>query len=468
MQITFFGAAQNVTGSKHLLQTADAAVLLDCGLWQGRRAEARRLNSELPFDPKNISAVILSHAHADHCGMLPVLVRGGFRGRIFCTPATAEIAQYILLDSAKIQEADCDYINDHLQPGEDPVYPLYNTQDAEAVFPYFEKIGYFRDTGAWTQLSPGARFKFYDAGHILGSAVTVMEVFEAGKVQRLGYTGDLGPASAPLLRAPESITEDVKTLISECTYGDRMHKPLSEAERILKGVVQDAIMQKSKIIVPSFALGRTQELIYLLHRLTDSGAIPRIPIFIDSPLGVNLTEVFTHFARDYNQQTWTDFSRKNEAPFFFSNLSYIRSTEESKILNAKPGPFMVIASSGMAEGGRVLHHLKNCIADSKNIVLFTGYQAAHTLGRKLQEGVTPVRILDRMHAVRARIATIDELSAHADRNDLLAYMRNIGGLKRMFLVHTELAQAAAFKNTLRLRLPHVTVSIPHVGQVFSA
>ncbi len=466
MKITFYGAAQNVTGSKHLIQTNNFNLLLDCGLHQGRRRQANELNRSLPFLAARIDAVILSHAHADHCGMLPVLVKQGFKGPIYATTATSDIAPLILRDSAKIQEQDANYFNDNLPVGADPIAPLYTEADAASVGPHFKPVPYYRLRPQWTEIAPNIRFKFYDAGHILGSAMVVVEIKEGGQTKRIGFTGDIGKPGAPLLHSPEVMAEPLDLLISECTYGNRNHRPLDFAAGDLERVINHAMDQHSKIVVPAFALGRTQEIIYGLHKLTDAGRISRIPIFIDSPLAINIGEVFAQHTEDFNGEVATDFTKKNELPLMFRNLNYVHSIEESKVLNSRPGPFMVISASGMCEGGRVLHHLKNNISDPNNVVMITGYQAQGTLGRKLQDGISPVNIFGRPHKVRAKIITIDEFSAHADRDSLLAYMRHLPTPpKQIALVHTEPPQAESFQVALQQAFRNTSVGIPKMGQV---
>jgi metallo-beta-lactamase family protein len=464
MKITFYGAAEEVTGSKHLIETDGFKILLDCGLHQGgHRAEDSA--QKLPFDAKSIDCVILSHAHADHCGMLPILVKNGFRGKIYCTTATADIARFIMLDSAVVQQMDFLFAKERLNiPNPTPV--MYTKEDAEAVTQYFEPTPYFRLTKQWTQISPNVRLKFYDAGHILGSAVTFLEIKEDGVTKGLAYTGDIGQPGAPILHDPESIEETTDVVISEATYGGTEHKPLSDVAQKLKDVIDFAIHNHSKIVVPAFALGRTQELIYILHDLIDRQIVKRLPIFVDSPLGLNITDVFNKHSEDYNDQTWKDFGQKHELPLAFSNLEYVESVEESKALNTKPGPFMIIASSGMMEGGRILHHLKNNIENPKNTILITGYQAEGTLGRKIYHGDTPVNILGSPMAVNARIITMNELSAHGDQEFLTKYIKSVHGLKNVFLVHTELPQAKSLEQSLQAGEPSFKVTIPTFAQSF--
>ncbi len=466
MKITFFGAAQKVTGSKHLIETNGFKILLDCGLHQGRRREANELNSNFPFNPSEIDAVILSHGHADHCGMLPLLVKSGFKGSIYANPATVDVAGYIMRDSAKIQEQDATYHNNHLRPDEEPIVPLYSTEDVEQAVARFKAIPYFWHSKEWTRLNDNIRFKLYDAGHILGSSIVLLEITEEGKTKTVAFTGDIGHKDTPLLRDPENIAEPVNILISECTYGNRIHKTLDEAKANLAKLISLAFEHKSKIIVPSFSLGRTQELIYILHQLTDSGDIPRLPIYIDSPLAANLGDVFIKHAQEYDEATWKDFTIPGEAPLAFRNLEYTHSVEDSKRLNTLPGPFMIISASGMCEGGRVVHHLKNNITDEHAIIMFTGYQAEGTLGRKIIEGVSPVKIMGEGYPVRAHIVKFNEFSAHADQNQLLEYITGLHGLETVFLVHTETDQATTFAPLLKDKMPTVDVIVPKFRDSF--
>jgi len=466
MRITFFGAAQNITGSKHLIESGGFGLLLDCGLHQGKRHVADALNRTLPFIAGDIAATILSHAHADHCGMLPLLVKNGYRHKIFATPATAAIARLIMLDSAKIQQHDYLRMQARAAADEKILPPLYTTEDAEEAAKYFAQLPYAHATQTWQPLNQRCRFKFYDAGHILGSAVTVVQFDEPGGTKTLAYTGDLGNTNVPLLHEPEIIAESVETLIIECTYGDKNHRPIAEIADRLKEIIRNAVQNKRKIIIPAFALGRTQELIYILHKLYDQSEIPAIPIYLDSPLASDITAVFASHREDFDQETWNDFISRNVSPFSFRNLRSLQTVEESKALAAAHGPFMVIASSGMAEGGRILNHLEYSVSDPNAIIMLTGYQAEDTLGRKLKDGITPVRIYNRMYDVRARVVTVDELSAHADQQGLLAYVSQIKNLQRVFLVHTELPQATVFKKILGSRFPTLNVTIPAAGESF--
>jgi len=463
MRISFFGADQTVTGSKHMIQTGNFSLLLDCGMFQGKRSLANQLNSGFSFDASKVDAMILSHAHLDHCGMIPILVRQGFRGKIYATPATIDIAKYIMQDSAAIQENDAEYYNRHNK--DKPISPIYTAEDVLKTFNYFEPVQYFRNSGKWTQINKDVRFKFNDAGHILGSAVTVLEINEVGTVKTIAYTGDLGREYMPILKDPEFV-EEAQALLMECTYGGRLHRSVDTVTEELKSAIELAIINKGKVIVPAFALGRTQELIYIIHKLIDGGNLPSIPIYIDSPLGENITEVYARYTGDFNDAFWNDFGNKKESPFDFKNLVNIQSVGESKALNNTSGPLMIISASGMAEGGRILHHLKNSISDPKNIILLAGYQAENTLGRRLEEGATSVKIYDKEYEVHAKILKSDELSAHADQNDLFIYMSHIKGLKNLFLIHGELPEASAFEKIAKEYSPNLSVDIPLSGQSF--
>lgn len=463
MKITFHGAAMEVTGSKHLVETNGLKVLLDCGLHQGRRSEAAAKNKSFNFKASEIDAVVLSHAHADHCGAIPLLVKQGFKGKVYATPATRDVAMYIMLDSARIQEQDAEYFNKHLPEGEDPIEPLYDEEDVRSAMDLFEEVPYFLHSRAWTYLAPNVRFKFLDAGHILGSSIVVLESKEQGKVKTIAFSGDLGVKKVPLLRDPEIPSEDIDLLLLECTYGNRKHEGLVEARQKLVALVKDAFAKKRKIIVPAFSLGRTQEIVYILHYLTDRGEIPRIPIYVDSPLADNITEVFKKHSEEYDLESWQDFTEDGEVPFEFRNLIYTSSIEESKQLNEKPGPWMVISASGMCEAGRVLHHLANHISDPSTVIAFTGYQAKHTLGRKILEGESPVKIFGHVFDVRAQIEIYNELSAHADQTALLDFAQRVHP-KKICLVHTEETQSTEFLNILARSLPNIGGWAPLEGE----
>jgi metallo-beta-lactamase family protein len=458
MKITFLGAAEGVTGSKHLIETGGKKILLDCGAFQGHYEASHKANTILPEELEYIDAVILSHAHADHCCSLPLLVKNGYNNKIYATPATIDIARLIMLDAAKIQEHDYEHLKRFAASGKKILLPIYSEIDVEKTCHLFSEVPYQE----WKKVTGDFTFKFYNAGHILGSAITLIKT--ENKV--LAYTGDLGNTNVPILPDPENINEPVEILISECTYGDRNHQPIQEAANVLKKVINDAITNKSRIIVPAFALGRTQELIYILHKLHDNGEIPAIPIYLDSPLGSDITAVFDKYKADFDTQTWQDFINKNESPFHFEKLNYVKTVTESKMLNDKLGPFMIIASSGMLEGGRVLHHLENNIGNPNSVILLTGYQAENTLGHRLQTGEKKVRIYGQQFEARAQVVSLDELSAHADQTGLLNYVLSLKSLKKLFLVHSEKRATDVFYKLVKERKPDLEVIIPKLGDSF--
>ncbi len=465
MRISFFGAASEVTGSKHILELAGRRILLDCGLWQGSH-QADELNAQrLPFDARTIDAVIVSHAHLDHVGMLPILVKNGFTGPIYSTGATRDLAELILLDAAKIQEQDAIYWQRHHPQQTDPIQPLYTQQDIPPVMQLFERVRYAHLGGDFLQILPEIGLKLYDAGHILGSAVVVLQGQEGGKTRRLVYTGDLGRANAPLLRDPDPVTESAEALIMESTYGMRLHHPVHDVEGQLIKIMTIAVARHGKVILPAFSLGRTQELIYILHQLTDQGKLPRIPIVIDSPLASRVTAVFQRHQQDYDRESRSDFAYPNENPLVFSNLEFTETVEESKALNSRGGPLVIISASGMATGGRVLHHLRNTLPQSTNQIVFTGYQATGTLGRRLVSGIKSIRMFGAEVPVQAEIKILNDLSAHADGAELTAFAESIQGVQQVFLVHGEADRATAFQANLKARHPDWAVIVPTKQQV---
>jgi metallo-beta-lactamase family protein len=434
MKLTFWGAAQTVTGSMHHVEAAGKRMLLDCGMYQGSRQEAINRNSKFPFPASSIDAVILSHAHIDHSGNLPTLVKNGYRGPIYTTPATVDLCLAMLADSAHLQEHDADFCNRRRQYrksiGRDSreCVPLYTAEDAEATFPLFQPVA----LGAEKEIAPGIRYRTYEAGHMLGSTAIEMEADGV----RLAFSGDVGRPGLPIIRDPEKL-DPVDYLIMESTYGDRLHKQLGHAEETLADVVNRTAARGGKIIVPSFAVGRTQQLVLLLHDLIDQKRIPAIPMFVDSPLAVNATEVFRKHPECYDEEA-RKFLTEGEDPFGFSRLTYVREAEQSKRLNDLHGPFIVISASGMCEAGRILHHLRNNISDPRNTVLITGFQAPNTLGRKILDGLSEVPIFGELTRLRAEVVQLEELSGHADQHELIEWMRPIAkGLKKVFLVHGE-------------------------------
>ncbi|MCL7452385.1 MAG: MBL fold metallo-hydrolase, partial [Anaerolineae bacterium] len=378
MKVQFWGAVRTVTGSMHLLTLNGSRILLDCGLFQGRRQESFERNRSLPFEPRSIDTLILSHAHIDHSGNIPSLVKAGFRGNVYATPATRDLCSAMLRDSGHIQEEDAAYVNKkRARKGLPPVEPLYTQEDAAESLRQFISVGYERSHA----VAPGVTLTFRDAGHILGSSIVVLDLEESGAKTRLAFTGDLGRVGMPLLKDPQ-VVEGVDYLIIESTYGNRLHDPVEAMERQLRQVILDTYHQGGKVIVPAFAVGRTQELVYALHRLTQARKLPELPIFVDSPLAVNVTEIFRLHRECYDQEV-RQFLERNDRqdPFGFHRLTYVRSVEGSKELNFLREPAVIISASGMAEAGRILHHLKNNIEDPHNTVLIVGWQAPHTLGR---------------------------------------------------------------------------------------
>jgi metallo-beta-lactamase family protein len=449
MKLTFWGAAGAVTGSMHLVEAAGKRILLDCGLNQGRRKDSDAKNRHLPFPANTIDGVILSHAHIDHSGNLPTLVKNGFNGPIYTTPATIDLCNWMLRDTAHIQEKDAEFLNKRLEQRRAKglenghVEPLYTTEDAEKTLPLFTPVKYHTPR----ELAPSLTYLSFDAGHILGSSFIVMQ--ENGeRAVRLGFSGDVGRPNLPIIRDPETMPP-VDYLILESTYGGRLHKAASHVENKLQAVVQRTAARGGRIIVPAFAVGRTQQLVVLLHQLANEKRIPNIPIFVDSPLAINVTDVHRDHPECFDEETLA-YIDNHEDPFGFRRLQYVREASESKKLNDLHGPFVVISASGMCEQGRILHHLRNNIEDPRNTVLITGFQAAETLGRKLVEKWSEVRVFGEPMRVRAEIASLDELSGHADQCELLEWIRPlVPGLKRVFLVHGEPEQSATLAKLLK-------------------
>lgn len=460
MKIQFCGAAGGVTGSKHIVQVAGKKILLDCGSFQGKRAITKELNSRLPFDASKIDAVILSHGHLDHCGSLPLLPKGGFKGRIYASQATIDVTKWMLLDAAHIHEFDAIYMKKHHKRGAEQAEPLFTTVDVEALMEYFTPLPYGKDQKTWTEIIPNIKVKLYDAGHILGSAMIVLEANEDGQIKRLAFSGDLGRKGTPLITDPEFFEEEIDALIIESTYGDRLHQPFSQAAEDLKQVINETVARNGKVIVPAFALGRTQELVYLLHELRDTNQIPRLNVYVDSPLATHLTEVFIKHKELYDSDTWKDFLSKGEAPLTFDYLKYISTADDSKALNLINEPFVVVSPSGSCEAGRVLHHLIQNIGDPRHTILITGFQASNTLGRRLIEGAKFVKIYGDDFPVKAQVKVINELSAHADSQGLQDLALNTNGLKNLFVVHGEPTQAEALKNKINLLKPELQITIP--------
>ena len=441
------------------MEAAGARILLDAGLFQGRRAETAKKNRELPFDPRRIDAVILSHAHIDHAGRLPLLVRHGFHGPIYATPATRDLCAIMLPDSANIQMKDAEFLARHRRAMGPESDPLYNLADAIAVQDLIIGQPYKRINHLRKHLA----FEFAEAGHILGSASVDMRLTEDGG-HRLVFSGDIGRSGLPIIRDPDPPVGPIDTLIVESTYGNREHESTAKAELHLAEVVKRVAGRGGKILIPSFAVGRTQELIYSLHQLVRNGAIPSLPIFVDSPLAIDATAVFRMHPEVYDRRE--KFLERTEQIFDFHLVQYTRDVAASKRLNTMSGPAIIIAASGMAEAGRILHHLANHLGDHRNCVLFVGFQGEHTLGRRIQEGSDPVKIFGEMVPRRAEVETISGYSAHADKHELRSWVKALGGpIKRAFVVHGETEAAAAMAVILK-ECGVAEVTIPRLGESF--
>ncbi len=502
MKITFHGAVREVTGSLHLLETSTDKILFDCGMFQGRRRESEEKNRTLPFDPAGITTVILSHAHIDHSGRLPLLTSRGFGGRIVATRATTDASEYLLLDSAHIQESDAAYLNykslrNHLaqlkegKKGDreaikkilkkdrhrldtesidrlmakyriERVEPLYTKEDAAHALTFFDGYPYRHPV----TVGENAACTFYEAGHILGSAISVVKVAENGRDLRIGYTGDIGRFNKPILRDPafrfDPIDREIDLLIMESTYGDRLHEPAEDSTAILKQTLIDAQARGGAILIPSFAFGRTQELVYVLHELYDANAVPKLPIYVDSPLATKLTRVFGEHPEVYDQDTHETFLQQGKNPFSFGQIRFTESVEESMTLMQKKEPHIVIASSGMCEAGRILHHLRYKIHNPKNTILIVGYMAQNTLGRRILEqgiayaeaerkGDAPIlKFLNKTYPLKAEVVKLGGFSAHGDRDEMLRFlMKSDLSVKRIAVVHGDEDQSVAFAGHLK-------------------
>ncbi|MFH1194616.1 MAG: MBL fold metallo-hydrolase [bacterium] len=463
MKLRFIGAAQTVTGSMHYVETNGTKFLVDCGLYQGKRQESFELNRKLEgFNPKEIDFVILTHAHIDHSGNLPSLVKKGFSGPIYSTFATRDLCSIMLRDSAHIQEKDVLFVNKKRTKQNKNLYePLYTDKDAKETLKLFISLNYHHEF----EPADGIMFSFVDAGHILGSASVHLKIKEDGRILNVGFSGDLGRPNLPILRNPEKLP-DVDLFVCESTYGGRVHEKPEDAESQLAAVINKAVQRKAKIIVPSFSVGRTQELVYALHRIFDRGDAVRIPIYVDSPLSVNATEIFRIHPECFDNEI-SEYILKHEDPFGFSKLNYIKEAEDSKALNEKNGPMMIISSSGMCESGRILHHLANNIENPNNIILIVGYCAENTLGRKIYDKLPVVKIFGDEYKLNAEVIVMHSFSAHADSNELINYCNQFDKsmLNRIFLVHGDFEQQNQLKTRLEVN-GFTNISIPVKGDEF--
>ncbi|HEY9121714.1 MAG TPA: MBL fold metallo-hydrolase [Brevefilum sp.] len=436
MKLTIHGAAQTVTGSKYLIEINGQRLLLECGLFQGRREKTYAYNLNFDFDPASIDAVILSHAHIDHSGNLPNLVKKGFKGHIYATDATRDLADILLKDSGHIHEYDVKYLNKKREKkGLPPVEPLFTIVDAMRTVPHFRQMAY----GQEFQPVKGVTAQFLDAGHILGSAAVLLDLEENGKKTRFWFSGDIGRPDKPLLRDPILPgAYDVDVLMMECTYGDRPHDNINEAFEEFEQVVGRTIKRRGKVIIPAFSVGRTQTLVYLLNELMSSGKLPKVPVFVDSPLAVAASDIYRRHPECYDQETWDFISQYRHPALDFDALTYTHSVEESKALNYRDDPMIIISASGMVEAGRILHHVKNNIHDERNTILIVSWMAPHTLGRRLADREREIRIFGESYYRRAQIETINGLSAHAGQGLLVEYARSVEGqAKKIILVHGE-------------------------------
>ena len=429
MKLTFHGAAGEVTGSQHLIEAGRRRILLDCGLFQGHRAQARAKNEQFHCRPADLDAVILSHAHIDHSGNLPGLYKAGFRGGVFCTAATADVAQLMLEDSAKIQEEDSRYLTRKFGEGKPGTEPLYSREHVDSLLKHFQPLSFHE----WHELADDVRIRFSDSGHILGSV----------------FTGDLGRRGLPLLRDPE-VVEGCDVLITESTYGNRVHPSASDIKGELERIIKEASVVGGRVIIPAFSLGRTQHLVYFLNELHNEGKLPRVPIFVDSPLARRVTRVYRDH-KDIMDAEVQNLLQHDQDPFGFPGMTYVATQQESMALNHREGPFVVISASGMCESGRVVHHLKHAVSRPENTIVLIGFQGRHTTGRKIAERHPYVKIFDREYPLRANVEVLSGLSAHADAQDFRWWfekMHATSSIGRAFIVHGEEEQATALAQVL--------------------
>jgi metallo-beta-lactamase family protein len=464
VNVQFWGAARTVTGSMHLLTINGARMLLECGLYQGKRKESFERNCTLPFDPNGVDVMVLSHAHIDHSGNIPNLVKNGYTGPIYCTFATRDLCATMLRDSGHIQEMDVKYVNKkRARKGEPPIEPIYTQEDAIQCLGQFVSLGYARAF----PILPGVHLTFLDAGHILGSSIVMLDIEanNAAGPHRLIFSGDLGRPDKPILEDP-TLVKGCDTLITESTYGNRLHPDAADTKTELKRVVLETARRGGKVIIPAFAVGRTQELVYDLHQLIAASEIPELPVFVDSPLAIDATSVFRLHPECYDDEV-ENFMHETGArdPFGFGRLQYTRQVEQSKALNDLQGPAIIISASGMAEAGRIQHHLKNNIENPRNTILFVGWQAPNTLGRYIVEKHETVKIFGERHPLRAQVEVINGFSAHADRDELLAWVRAMDKRPtKAFVVHGEPEPAQALADGLR-ELGIAETVVPDRGEV---
>jgi metallo-beta-lactamase family protein len=460
MKIHFFGAARTTTGSMYLIEVNGKKLLLECGLFQGHREESERLNRTLPFDPRQVDAVVVSHSHMDHVGKLPALCKT-YNGPVHCTGATGDLCGIMLLDSAHIQEQDAVFVSKiRAQKHQPPVQPLYTTPDAEKCVKQLVTHDYEKPF----EPVPGVTVTFRDAGHVLGSAQVILDVREQGRKFRYLFTGDIGRGGDELLYDPKPV-ENVDYLQIESTYAARVHEQRPDADELVGKAVAETLKQNGKVIIPAFAVGRTQQIVYVLHELTCAGKLPRAPIFVDSPLSLHATDIYKRHPESLRDTIYQTLCGSGN-PFTMQNLTYITSAEDSKKLNDRKEGMIIISASGMCEAGRVRHHLRNNISFPNNLVLFIGYCAPDTLGAKIVAGVNPVNIFGEPCQVRSKVISLDTYSGHADRNELKAYVQRLtGDIKKIVCIHGEEPQCLAHAETLRGMKPKAEIIVPHYTQV---
>jgi metallo-beta-lactamase family protein len=458
MKLTFYGGAETTTGSMHVLEVADAKILLDCGLFQGSRKKAYELNRSLPFDAGSITTTLLSHAHIDHCGNLPTLHKNGFEEKIFCTHATRDLASIMLKDSAYIQVKDAEYLK---KKGRRAYGPLYDVAEAELTIWHFAAVNYRQKF----RIADNVKVEFFDAGHVLGSALTKIVVENGDQKTSVVYAVDLGRKDLPILRDPENVG-DADVLIIESTYGGRTHEDIKQAGDQLADVVNETCKRGGTVIMPAFSFERTQEVVYVLRELKKENRIPDLPVYIDSPLAVNVTDIFRLHPECFDMET-NELLGLEEDPFGGEQCHYVRSVQASKRLNHLDKSAVLISASGMCEAGRILHHLLNNVENPKNTILFTGYQAQGTLGRRIVEGEKRIKIFGDLYQMNAEVIKLDTFSAHADETDLLAYVAGINPKpKKIFLVHGEQHAREAFQAKLKSDL-ELDSTLPGYGESFN-
>ncbi|NQT49114.1 MBL fold metallo-hydrolase [Candidatus Kuenenbacteria bacterium] len=464
MKIKFCGADQNVTGSRHLLEINGIKILLDCGMFQGgNRDKIRKLNEEFLFDPKEVDYVLISHAHIDHCGMLPRLVKMGFNGKVISTTANRDLMEVMLLDSAHIQVQDAKYVKKHFKGKSEFLRePLYTDKDVKKAMELFVGYNYFKKF----KLHENIWVTLYDAGHVLGSAIIGIDFKDGKEQRRLVFTGDLGRKYMPILNDPYQV-DHADILITESTYASHLHDSIDSVYEEVTWAVNDVIKRGGKIIVPSFSFERTQAFVYVLHQLYDQGKIPKIPIFVDSPLSTRISKVFDKYRDYYDNETFRDFLDKKKSPFYFNEIKYTKSVEESKKLNFYKKPCIIISASGMCEAGRIMHHLKNHMTDPKNMILVIGFMAQGTRGRMIVEGKPRIKIYGEKYPLKADVVVLNSFSSHADKLELLEYIKNISDLKNIFIVHGEESECAMLRdniyNILKLKC---RVDVADMGEEF--